>query len=146
MNWTSLFLSPNGRIGRRDFWIGFVIVMVASLLINLIPGGLGALIGLLTLWPQICIHAKRLHDMDRTAWLMLLPGVVSVLAGIVGLMTGAMGSDGPGGVGHPNDVVLFGIGAVIVVVGVGFLLWVGLTRGTEGPNTYGVPPRRKAAA
>src|SRR5688572_13803743 len=82
MDWKALFLSFGGRISQRDFWIGFAIVMVASMLVNLIPG-IGPLLGLALLWPQMAIHTKRLHDFGRSAWLLLVPAAVSVAAGAI---------------------------------------------------------------
>ena len=148
MDWKTLFLTPEGRIGRRDFWIGFVIILVASVVLGVIPV-LGQLIGIALLWPQICIHAKRLHDMGKTAWLMVVPFAVSfiavggaVIVGGAGVISaGAMG-DNPAAVG----AALAGMGAamgflgIALLVGLAFLLWVGLSRGEVGPNRFGPPP------
>ncbi len=134
MDWKTLFFSARGRIARRDFWIGFVFVMIASGALNLIPGNAGKVIGLLVLWPQVCIHAKRLHDMGRTAWLMLIPFLITVACTFVAAMTGVAGAT--------DAAAMLGLGLIVLaaVVGLSFLLWVGLTKGTPGPNRFGEAP------
>ena len=126
MDWRTLFFSAKGRIGARGFWIGFLIVMAASLVLNLLQTA-GQVLGLLLLWPQVCIHAKRLHDMGRSARLLLAPlGFALACAG-----AGAL-------VGTPLAFeICFGL---VAVFSVGFLLWVGLSSGDPAPNRYGEPP------
>jgi uncharacterized membrane protein YhaH (DUF805 family) len=124
LDWKTLLLSPQGRIARREFWPGFAAVMVASIVLNLIPI-LGQLLGLLLLWPQFCIRAKRLHDMGKTALLLLIPLAVTILGSSLSAISGGR--------------LAFG---VPFLVGVAFLLWVGLTPGQTNPNRYGPPPFR----
>ena len=119
----ALLLSPSGRIPRREFWPGFAVVMVASVVLNFIPL-LGQLLGLVMLWPQFCIHAKRLHDLGKSALLMLIPLAVTIAAGVLSLV---------------SDRLSFGVS---FLVGGAFLLWVGLTPGQAGPNPYGPAPKR----
>ncbi len=126
----TLLLTPFGRIGRGAFWIGFAIVMVLSIAVNLIPGPVGHLLGFVLLWPQVCIHAKRLHDMGRTAWWMLVPAVVLIVCGVASY---ALVFSETGG-GSPTAIVPM---AVALVCGVGFLLWVGLTPGSSQANRFG---------
>jgi uncharacterized membrane protein YhaH (DUF805 family) len=102
------FLSLRGRISRQEFWLGYVgIVVVALILMRVIPdsGDAGSLmsgdgpesetwqdasvsfgwlelISLALTWPIIAIYAKRLHDLDLTAWWLLLLPAVTFLAGV----------------------------------------------------------------
>jgi uncharacterized membrane protein YhaH (DUF805 family) len=143
MDWKTLFLSAEGRIGRRDFWIGFLMLLAASIVVNLIPL-IGGVIGLLLIWPQICLHAKRLHDMGRTAWLLLIPGALSVAStivltvlGVVAAFSGDVGAISAAAYGMIGLVV-----AVVMVVGLAFLFWVGLTPSEPGENRFGPPARQ----
>ncbi|WP_374571799.1 DUF805 domain-containing protein [Phenylobacterium sp.] len=152
MDWKFLFLTAEGRIRRRDFWIGFLIVTVASVVLNILPV-LGQIIGLLLIWPQVCLGAKRLHDMGRTAWLMLVPFAVAVVcmtlavtiagAGFVAALVLGASQAGHAAAGS----ALAGLGAASAIMslamfaGLGFLLWVGLTPTEPNENRYGpVPP------
>jgi uncharacterized membrane protein YhaH (DUF805 family) len=148
MEWLHLLFSPQGRIRRRDFWVGFSIVLAASLTVNVIPV-VGQPLGLLILWPQVAVHAKRLHDMGRTAWLQLIPFAVSIAAGTYATLNGgeallqALTTNDQAAF---QTAVLAGGPAVAaiaaaVVFGLAFLLWVGLSRGTKGENKYGPEPR-----
>jgi uncharacterized membrane protein YhaH (DUF805 family) len=151
MDWKTLFLTPEGRIDRRDFWIGFAIIMGANIVLQLIPL-IGQLIGFLLFWPQICIHAKRLHDMGKSAWLMLAPFVASIVCIILAFTTGGMAMLGAASMNEQGDdsaaigSAMAGLGAALGFMGVGlliglaFLLWVGLSRGESGPNRFGAPP------
>jgi uncharacterized membrane protein YhaH (DUF805 family) len=153
MDWRSLFLTAEGRIGRRDFWIGFAMVMGATLVLNMIPV-LGQIIGLLLLWPQICLHAKRLHDMGRTAWLMVFPFAIATGAmGMAMITAGASlfsaiqlrnaGSDAAALTTALSGLGAAGlVGSVSMLVGLAFLLWVGLSPGQSGLNRFGAEPSR----
>lgn len=37
MNWQALFLSPDGRIRRQDFWIGWAILVAVNLVFGFLP-------------------------------------------------------------------------------------------------------------
>ena len=85
-----LFLSPQGRIGRTWYWLGFI--CQAALLVPLCFqiysaaknrdfSGLAmwvlAIVAFL-LWSSFCITAKRLHDRGKPAWFYLfqfIPGI-----------------------------------------------------------------------
>ena len=133
MNLQTLLLSPQGRIGRAAFWIGFALVMVLSVALNLIPGVIGHLLGFVLLWPQVCINAKRLHDMGRTGWLLLIPAGVSAACLLLSFVLGSGAEAAP----RPQAMAPL---VVAGLCGLAFLIWVGLARGTPGPNRFGAKP------
>ena len=144
MDWKALLTSPRGRIGRRDFWRGFAVVMLASIVLSLIPM-VGQVVVLVLLWPQACIFAKRLHDSGRSGWLVLLPVAVT---GAAILLMGMVGGAGLFDVGVGFDTAMgpvIRIAMVPALFALGFLLWVGLSRGEEAANRYGTPPVGEAA-
>jgi uncharacterized membrane protein YhaH (DUF805 family) len=143
----TLLISPKGRIGRRSFWVGFAIVIVLSLVLGAL-GPVGRLTAFLLIWPQICVHGKRLHDMNRTAWLMIIPLLVTIASPIAAAQVGgpplvmALANNDNAALVHlARDrpaVVLIALAPVLF--GAGFALWVGFTRGNTGPNRFGPAP------
>jgi uncharacterized membrane protein YhaH (DUF805 family) len=147
MDWKTLFLDANGRIGQKDFWIGWLVLFVAGFILGLIPV-IGFLIAIANIYFSICLHAKRLHDMGKTAWLMLIPFGASVVGmaiafavGGAAMFAGAMGDDATAAAGAAGGMIAaILVFLVIFVVNIGFLLWVGLTKGDPMDNRFG-PPR-----
>ncbi|MFN3859374.1 MAG: DUF805 domain-containing protein [Caulobacter sp.] len=145
MDWQALFLSPNGRIGRQNFWIGFAITFVAGMVVNSIPF-LGFLLGILLIWPMIVLHAKRLHDIGHSAVLLLVPIGISVVLAVMAVIIGG-GALFAASEGDMDTMDFFagllpaiGIMALAVLVEVAFLLWCGLTPGQPAENRFGPPP------
>jgi uncharacterized membrane protein YhaH (DUF805 family) len=149
MDWQSLFLSAEGRISRKDFWIAVLILMVAWALAPLFHI-LAPVIWLLLLFPWICVFAKRLHDFGKSGWFIALPFVVGIAAVTLGLMVGgfaALGAMSAMAVGGPGSwaMAMGGLGVMLgflCLAGIAkliFVLWVGLSPGDPGPNAYGPP-------
>lgn len=110
MSLSELYLSPNGRINRRTFWIQGVLVflgisLVAALLDALLDtrGIIGGVAGLLLIWPGLMVQIKRWHDRDKSGWWVLI-GLVPVIGGIWALVeTGFLaGTPGPNRFGAPQ--------------------------------------------
>ena len=148
MEWGRLFFSPEGRVGQKEFWIGFLILFVGGWLIHIIPLA-GTAIWLLSHWCWFCLYGKRLHDTGRSALWQILPFVLGHGLILLGLMTGVIGgivalfSNNE----HYDLGMLFGsLGASFGMILTGmmthliFLLWVGLSPGTPGENRYGPTP------
>ncbi len=121
MNWSELYFSAKGRIGRKTYWmklivpaiVGTLILTMADLALGTVyltdpnqpDSGVGLLSGiwsLLLIVPSIMMGIKRFHDRDKTGWWLLI-GFIPI------------------------------IGAIWLLVELGFL------RGTDGPNRFGPP-------
>ena len=117
-----LLLSYEGRIGRKSYWMGtlllgviaFVLIFACIMLLGIFGAleGNDGLIRLLSLpffYPAFALMAKRCHDHDKSGWwslVSLIPLVGSLAA----------------------------------------LVWFGCMRGTVGANRYGEDPVAKPAA
>ena len=112
MDWKSLLFSFEGRVGRGAYW-GLVVVSVVLF------GGLGAfsvmsalnspdpaaagggvsiammIASLLFLWPALAIQAKRWHDVDKSAWWILI-NLVPAVGGLVALVFNGFIAGTPG--------------------------------------------------
>lgn len=143
MDWGKLFFSAHGRTGRKDFWITFLILVGAGLLIGWIP-----FVGLVILYSGICIRSKRLHDMGRTGWLQLVPVLTYVAVTIFTLyyvigaiIAGANWNhltETAATVGLAiGGLTLFGSWMVAFLVDIAFLLWIGLSEGEASDNRFG---------
>ena len=96
MHLGSMFFSPRGRIGRRDYWLysvlnftflflfAFVLYAVLAVLGYARPadghgGGQWAyLYAPLYIWAGLCLTIKRCHDRGKTGW-WALAGLVPVV-------------------------------------------------------------------
>ena len=144
----SLLFGMDGKIGRGQFWLGFVIliaiiivtsVLVAGLVLSL--GRLGQWISfgifLLLLYPTIALSIKRLRDRGRKnlkAWLLayFAPGVITNFAqtagiGFVNENMGSLTVSSPTTVGY----VLLALGLITFVVAIVDL---GFLKGQETPS------------
>ncbi len=153
MDFAKILFSPNGRIGRQEFWIGFLILIVAWKILLYIPV-VGWLLDIAMIYCWVCLDAKRLHDMGKSGWLVLVPILIGCIAGaaivasigmtVVTSLTAA---------GADNHLGPEGIGAIIAAGGMGmiaffgsclawlvFVLWIGISNGTPGDNAYGPAP------
>jgi uncharacterized membrane protein YhaH (DUF805 family) len=112
VNWKSLLFSFEGRVGRGAYW-GLVVASlvlfgvlggasVMSMLSASDPAAAGAgmstammVAGLLFLWPALAIQAKRWHDVDKSAWWILI-NLVPAVGGIVALVFNGFIAGTPG--------------------------------------------------
>lgn len=80
-NYDTLLADPRGRTGQKAF-IGALIplALVAIFYHRFVFGGSGQYAMLVLLYPAIVLHARRLHDMGRTAWLLIIPAIPVAVA------------------------------------------------------------------
>jgi uncharacterized membrane protein YhaH (DUF805 family) len=74
----SKYVDFEGRASRPEYWFFVLFVFVAGLVLRLIGhllfGGimLSLLFNLAVFLPHIAVGARRLHDIDRSGWFLLL--------------------------------------------------------------------------
>jgi uncharacterized membrane protein YhaH (DUF805 family) len=88
----SKYVTFSGRAYRSEYWYWVLFVVIASLvaltldsaILGYSPSGASPITGifdLVTFLPSLALAARRLHDMDRTAWWLLIAftGIGSIL-------------------------------------------------------------------
>jgi uncharacterized membrane protein YhaH (DUF805 family) len=77
MNFDTLFVNPAGRTSRGHY-IGALITLLAAFAFYyfLVPGRNSQWVQLVLLFPGIVLHARRLHDMGRAAWPLVIPAAL----------------------------------------------------------------------
>lgn len=144
-NWRQRFFSVHGRSGRSYYWVSNILLSIAIMVLYLIFLLIGLVIGftasgaavtiyaiicgviifILLIWPYIAINGKRIHDRNKSAWLILIPVALQILADASILA---------------SVVLSIVLGLAAFVVGVWFFVEFGCMRGTVGPNRYGPDP------
>lgn len=70
----SKYFTLSGRARRAEYWWYFLFVIIASVVLVLIDGAIGAAGALTVLFvvgtilPSIAVTIRRLHDVDRSGW------------------------------------------------------------------------------
>ena len=145
----SAMLSFEGRLRRSHFWIGWLILFGVNIVISWIP--IINLLGVVLIWPNLALSVKRLHDMGKTGWLIAIPWVGSVIAFAAGfaMVIAAAVANGYSEdyyEGNPAAVFAlmgpaFGLFAIAGLLGLAFLLWIGLVDSQKGENRFGPNPK-----
>ena len=115
MDFKKFYLSPEGRVNRKQFWLWFVLPLTAIIFLlalvdvktgnynpELSMGLFSGIFALVALIPAIIVYIKRFHDRDKSGWWVLI-GLIPI------------------------------IGSIWLLIELGFL------KGTPGPNRFGPP-------
>ena len=96
----SNYVNFSGRACRSEYWYWILFIIIADIVAAIIDQALGiqlvtGLFGLVTIIPNIAIAIRRLHDLDRTGWWVLL-GFIPLIGWIILLIWYVTkGTDGP---------------------------------------------------
>ncbi len=145
MEWATLplkrYAELTGRSRRKEYWMYVLLLIAVWLVLAIVEGLLGfdrmisgaygplsALFSLATFVPSVAVGIRRLHDINKSGWWLMIgygPAILGVLMLLLGLA------------GLAPALILLGI------AGVGFLalLVFSLLEGTRGPNRYGPDPK-----
>jgi uncharacterized membrane protein YhaH (DUF805 family) len=147
-DWKHLLFQFEGRTRRSHFWIGWLICLGVGVVAGWLPI-IGGIISLLLIWPNLAIAVKRLHDMGQSGWLVAVPYVVSIVGAIVAFSMMGLGAVMNSAALEREDpyavIALIGpamgLFGLILLVNLGFLLWIGITDSQPGDNRFGPNPK-----
>ena len=100
---------------------------------------MAGLFQLLVLWPGIVLLIKRIHDRNKSGWLVWVlygPLIVGTIFSIAAFVAIALGSTEIAALGIISGVVWI----AVVVIAIWFFIEFGCMRGTIGANQYGPDP------
>ncbi len=152
----TLLFSPKGRIAQQTFWLGAAICSAISIIALFVPK-IGNLLWLASWFPWIMITIKRLHDMGKSGWVMLIAPVANLLIVIAAtvllgravfvtllqkdIVQSTLDMGAAAGVGG-----MFLLSGGLLLFNTIWLIWIGGTPGTPDVNRYGRPPHWPAAS
>jgi uncharacterized membrane protein YhaH (DUF805 family) len=97
------YLNFTGRAARSEYWFWILFTILVSIVASLIDVALlrsmalrplSTIVNLGLLLPTLAVSARRLHDLDRTAWWLLL--ILTVIGDILLLIWFCLrGTTGP---------------------------------------------------
>lgn len=83
-----------GRASRPEFWWFFLFTVLTSLIIGTISPTLSTLFSVAILLPSLAVGARRLHDIDKSGWFLLL-WLIPVVGWIIMIILAAQESKEP---------------------------------------------------
>jgi len=78
----SKYAAFEGRAGRPEFWWFMLFQFLVTLAISFVSQTLAGLASLALLLPIIAAQARRLHDIGKSGWLMLI-GLIPLIGWII---------------------------------------------------------------
>jgi uncharacterized membrane protein YhaH (DUF805 family) len=138
VDWNYLLWRFDGRIGRRTFWIAFLMVGLIELACHLAAQSLeqerlSSIISLAFGYPEFAILAKRGHDRNISTW---VPGAFYAYSALIDFLfvIGAAGTQD-----DPSSLVIL-LTIPWIVFAIALLLDFGFRKGTSGHNRFGPDP------
>ncbi|WP_046508297.1 DUF805 domain-containing protein [Streptomyces odonnellii] len=110
MNWylgvLKNYAGFSGRARRTEFWMFVLFNLIVQIVLTVIDSVIGlnsvlsGLYALAVLIPSLAVSVRRLHDTDKSGWLLLL-GLIPLVGGIILIVFSATaGTAGPNKYGH----------------------------------------------
>ena len=150
MNWFHLFFTAQGRIPRRQFWIGVSIIVAFQLFVQIsvmnsagidpdksLPPlwfrNVSLFLDVVCAWPLFAVLAKRQEDRDQG------PQLSAILVALL-LLFSTLEAFGLTQQGREFTLTGYAIGLPLLGVTGIVLFELGGRRGTIGPNRFGPEP------
>ncbi len=129
MNYDTLFGSPQGRSPRGHYVPALlVLLLVYAFWAFFVRNRTGEYCMVTLLYPAFMLHARRFHDMGRSAWMLIVPLLLLLGMFTVRLKLTSFGAQ--------VDALL---PPVALLVAAGFIVWACIGKGIAAPNRFGAP-------
>jgi len=127
MNFDTLFVNWAGRTARNQY-VGALITLLVALGFYYfrVPGRNSQWVQLVFLYPAVVLLARRLHDMGRAAWPLVVPAGLVVAMAYLYLYV-------------PTSGAKTGVKWAAIVVSAAFMLWGLIGKSQAEPNRFGAP-------
>jgi uncharacterized membrane protein YhaH (DUF805 family)/uncharacterized membrane protein YphA (DoxX/SURF4 family) len=127
--WDNLFVHSKGRTPREHFIAALIpLAIVVWWYVRASPNVYPQWSLLVLLFPAIILHARRLHDMGHSGWLLLIPTVLTIAAMAIWDHRLDLGAQ-----------LTFAVPLAALIVFVGFALWGCIGKGKAEANAFGPP-------
>jgi uncharacterized membrane protein YhaH (DUF805 family) len=70
----------SGRARRKEYWLFVLFTFVVSILLMVVSRVLGSIFQLAIIIPAIAVAVRRMHDVGKSGWFMLIPIYSLILA------------------------------------------------------------------
>jgi uncharacterized membrane protein YhaH (DUF805 family) len=94
------YVTFSGRAARSEYWYWTLFAIIADIVAAIVNafvalGFVGLVVSLALLLPSIAVAIRRLHDLDRTGWWLLLAftGIGAIVLLVWDCMKGTTGSN-----------------------------------------------------
>jgi uncharacterized membrane protein YhaH (DUF805 family) len=155
MSWGEIFFGFRGRINRKSYWLGSILVAIAGLLFVALlaylatgnpnapevwqrpadKSGVWAPVWmayfLFLAWPSSALAVKRLHDRDRPAWLWYAYYGIAAAFSLLPVR---------GTAGAEADPAAGAATLMLLIFGAYIMFELSILRGTAGQNQHGADP------
>jgi uncharacterized membrane protein YhaH (DUF805 family)/uncharacterized membrane protein YphA (DoxX/SURF4 family) len=128
-SWNPTFAWATGRTSRVNYIKALIPLILAAAFYTVLAktGRNGEWVLATLLYPGFVLVAGRLHDMGQTAWLLLAPGLVTVIALWLHFFA------------DPKAALTVDVGVAAYVVCIAFLVWGLVWKGQDAANRFGEP-------
>jgi len=127
MNFDTLFVNWAGRTARNQY-IGALITVLAALAFYYfrVPGRNSEWVQLVFLYPAAVLVARRLHDMGRSAWPLIVPVALVIAMAYLYLYV-------------PTFEAKTSVKWAAIIVSAAFMVWGLIGKSQAEPNRFGAP-------
>lgn len=123
-----IYVNAAGRSSRGEFVAALITLLaVVAFYSYVVTGRTAQWCVLFLLFPALVLHARRLHDMGKSAWLLVVPGLLLLVAFTLWVHLVSLGT------------LKTAVYAVALVISAGFALWGCIGAGQPAANRFGSP-------